>query len=189
MSRTILLLLVLFTLSGVEGLLAAEASAQSRTVVVNGARVPEATLQALEARYGVQAQEGAYWYDPACGAWGFDGGPTIGYLPVGLPVSPALHPDASRGRTNVWVNGRRLPADDLRAVEALTGPVMPGRYWLDAQGYAGVEGGPATVNLFQLAQRAGGGGTFYRSGNTGYGSGSSGGTSYVMGSDWSVIVD
>ena len=139
------------------------ASAQPRAVVVNGERVPEATLQALEARFGVQAQEGVYWYDPACGAWGFEGGPTIGYLPVGLPFSPNLRADASRGRTNVWVNGRRLPTEDLRAVEALTGPVEPGRYWLDAYGNAGREGGPAVVNLFQLAQVAGGGNAFYRS--------------------------
>ncbi|HLT46485.1 MAG TPA: hypothetical protein VK002_04595 [Rubricoccaceae bacterium] len=169
--------------------LCAAASAQPRAVVVNGERVPEATLGALEAYFGVQVQEGAYWYDPYCGAWGFEGGPTVGLLPVGLPFSPDLRADASRGRTDVYVNGRRLPAEDLRAIEALTGPVLPGRYWLDAYGNAGPEGGPAVVNLVRLARAAGGGSAFYRSDDTGVGAGSSGGTSYVMGPDWSVTVD
>ncbi len=35
----------------------------------------------------------------------------------------------------------------------MQGPVAPGRYWLDAQGYAGYEGGPAMVNLRQLASQ------------------------------------
>jgi hypothetical protein len=64
-----------------------------------------------------------------------------------------LRPDASRGSTFVWVNGRRLPWQDLIALQQLTGPIQPGRYWLDARGNAGYEGGPALVNLQQLAAR------------------------------------
>jgi hypothetical protein len=42
--------------------------------------------------------------------------------------------------------------------------VYPGRYWVDAQGNAGFEGGPALVNLLVLARaraaRGGGGGAY-----------------------------
>lgn len=165
-------------------LVAAPGFAQSRSVVVNSVRVDDATVAALEARYDVRVQDGAYWYDRACGAWGFDGGPTVGLLPAGLPVGGALREDASRGRTNVWINGRRLPAADLRALQALTGPIQPGRYWLDGSGTAGREGGPALVNLAQLARQSRS--TSTRSWLTDMGSGSSGGTGYVMGPDWSV---
>lgn len=165
--------------------LSLSASAQPRSIVVNGERVPEATLSALEARYGVQAEAGRYWYDPASGAWGHVGRPTAGFLPAGLRIGGPLRADASSGRTSVWVNGRRLPAQDLRALQALTGPVEPGRYWLDANGNAGREGGPALVNLAQLARQAQGSG-LRRSWLTGIGSNSSGGTGYVMGRDWSV---
>jgi hypothetical protein len=68
--------------------------------------------------------------------------------------------------------------------------VLPGRYWLDAQGNVGVEGGPAFMNLAALVQRrARPNSAFYRSGITGIGAGRSGGTSYVIGEDWSVTVE
>lgn len=67
--------------------------------------------------------------------------------------------------------------------------VYQGRFWLDAYGNVGYEGGPAILNLAQVARQRGGGSTFYRSNNTGISAGSSGGTSYVMGKDWSVIID
>ncbi|MEO0556719.1 MAG: hypothetical protein AAF170_00910 [Bacteroidota bacterium] len=167
--------------------LASSASAQpgSRAVVINGQRMDASTLSALEARYQTQVQAGNYWYDAASGAWGHVGRPTSGFIPAGLRVGGPLRADASSGRTSVWVNGRRLPAQDLRAIERLTGPVEPGRYWLDANGNAGREGGPAQVNLAQLARQAQGSG-LRRSWLTGIGSNSSGGTGYVMGRDWSV---
>ena len=159
------------------------ATAQPRSVVVNGARVDSTTLARLEARYNVRVQDGAYWYDRTSGAWGHGGGPTVGFIPAGLRLGGTLRADASRGRTSVSVNGRRLPAQDLRALEALTGRIEPGRYWLDAQGNAGREGGPALVNLARLARQSRG---VRRSWLTGIGSNSSGGSGYVMGRDWSV---
>lgn len=169
-------------------LLASSASAQSddsRSVVINGQRLDSEVLSALEARYQTRVEDGNYWYDSVCGAWGHVGRPTSGFIPAGLGIGGALRANASSGRTSVWVNGRRLPSQDLRAIEALTGPVEPGRYWLDAYGNAGLEGGPALVNLAQLARQAQGSG-LRRSWLTGIGSNSSGGTGYVMGKDWSV---
>lgn len=161
-------------------------------VVVNGEVLSATDLQVLQTRFGIRTQAGRYWYDPACGAWGFEGGPTIGFLPPALPVGGALREDASAGTTPVYINGRRLPITDVRNLQQIVGMVLPGRYWMDAAGNVGVEGGPPFMNLAVLARQAGraaSGNTFYRSDNTGIGAGSSGGTSYVMGEDWSVIVD
>ena len=168
-------------------ILASSAAAQSgsRAVVINGQRLDTATLSALEARYQTQVEAGTYWYDSASGAWGHVGRPTAGFIPAGLGIGGPLRADASSGRTSVWVNGRRLPAQDLRALEALTGPIEPGRYWLDGNGHAGRVGGPALVNLAQLARQAQGAG-LRRSWLTGIGSNSSRGSGYVMGRDWSV---
>ncbi|GAB5534899.1 MAG: hypothetical protein Rubg2KO_11480 [Rubricoccaceae bacterium] len=167
-------------------LLSSSASAQSGSaVVINGQRMDAGTLSALEARYQTQVEAGNYWYDAASGAWGHVGRPTSGFIPAGLRIGGALRADASSGRTSVWVNGRRLPSQDLRALVALTGTIEPGRYWLDANGNAGREGGPAQVNLAQLARQAQGSG-LRRSWLTGIGSNSSGGSGYVMGRDWSV---
>ena len=165
------------------------AQAQSdRHVVVNQERLSDADVAALEQRYRVRVQDGAYWYDHRIGTWGFEGGPAVGVIPAGLDIGGPLRADASNGTTGVFVNGRELHRQDVAALTGLLGPIQPGRYWADANGNVGHEGGPALVNVYAVA-RARGGNTFYRSGNTGYGSGSSGGTSYVMGKDWSVIVD
>ena len=162
----------------------------NRRVIVNDVRLSDQVLNALETQYRVRVQEGAYWYDPACGAWGFDGGPTQGFIPAGLQLGGPLQPDASGGATRVFINGRQLPMQDVVALRQLVGTTIPGRYWLDAQGNVGVEGGPAFMNLVALArQQARHNTTFYRSGWTSIGAGSSGGTSYVMGKDWSVIVE
>ena len=68
----------------------------------------------------------------------------------------------------------------MQGLQQLVGPVQPGRYWVDAQGNAGLEGGPVLVNLFQLAsqlyrqnggvgQNYGNGGSAYMNMNTGIG--------------------
>lgn len=165
-------------------------SRSSRTVIINNQRLDADTIQALERMYRVRVQEGAYWYDTRCGAWGFAGGPTVGFLMPGLNLGGPLAPDASNGTTNVFVNGRELHLQDVLALQQIVGVVHPGRYWLDAYGNVGFEGGPVLANLVALAQRSGvgRGNTFYRSNNTDIGAGSSGGTSYVMGKDWSVTI-
>lgn len=162
-----------------------------REVVVNRVRVDDANVHALERGYGVRVQDGKYWYDRQSGAWGFEGGPAVGFILPGLDLGGTLHADASKGTTGVFVNGRQLHVQDVWALQQIVGVVLPGRYWMDAHGSVGYEGGPAILNLAVLARQAGvgGGNTFYRSDVTGHGAGSSGGTSYVMGKDWSVMIE
>ncbi|MEZ4824792.1 MAG: hypothetical protein R3C61_00645 [Bacteroidia bacterium] len=172
-----------------------------RVVIINGQRVPENVLQALELQYGVKILEGRYWYDRLNGLWGMEGGPGAGIIMPGMNLGGPLQRNASGGNTGVFINGRELHSVDVSRLQAL-GTVYQGRYWLDAYGYFGYEGGPALGNLVQLAQQSGGysrnggsniynqnGNTFYRNGYTGIGGGSDGKTSYVIGSDFSVIVD
>jgi hypothetical protein len=118
-------------------------------------RLTDPQVQALERQYGVQIQDGSYWYDRVCGAWGLEGGPTLGFALPGLDLGGRLRADASNGNTGVFVNGRELHRLDVAALQQL-GPVYQGRYWLDAEGYCGFEGEPAFCNLVQLARAAGG---------------------------------
>lgn len=147
--KAMLLPILLFAMAA-----AGPLSAQGTGIVVNGEEMPENSMRALEGLYRVRMTPGRYWYDPRSGAWGVEGGPTVGLVLPGLELGGSLRADASNGTTLVWVNGRRLPWPDLVALQQLTGPVLPGRYWLDANGNAGFEGGPALVNLQQLAARS-----------------------------------
>jgi len=174
----------------------AEAGAQVRAgvrnVLINRAKLTEKQVAALEQRFQVRILDGAYWYDRACGAWGMEGGPTLGFIPAGLEVAGALRADASgAGRTGVFINGRELHPLDVAGLQQIT-PVIPGRYWVNSLGFCGYEGNPIPfMNLAALAQaaRMTSGGTYHsRSDITGIGSGGDGKTSYVMGKDWSVII-
>lgn len=130
-------------------------------VVVNGVALSRATLSDLATRYGLQIPSGRYWYDSACGAWGLENGPALGVTLAGADLGGPLRADASGGGsgvlTSIFFNGRELHPYDVLALAQIV-PVYPGRYWIDAFGNAGFEGGPALVNLWQLAQQAGGGG-------------------------------
>jgi hypothetical protein len=125
----------------------------SRSVVINSVLLDEATLTALEQLQHTPIPNGRYWYDRVCGAWGIEGGPARGFVVAGLNLGGPLRADASRGRTGVFINGRELHALDVAALRRL-GPVRLGRYWLDALGNVGNEGGPALVNLVQVARAA-----------------------------------
>ncbi|MBI1747893.1 MAG: hypothetical protein HYR55_15095 [Acidobacteria bacterium] len=130
------------------------ASAKARSVFINQIRLSEDKLRGLEQRYQFRIPDGSYWYDKVSGAWGIQGGPTQGFTLPGLSIGGPLRADASNGHTGVFVNGRQLHRQDVLALQRL-GPVLPGRYWLDAQGYGGYEGGPAIFNLLQLANATG----------------------------------
>lgn len=156
-----------------------------RNVIINGQPVTSAQLAALEAHYRLQIADGRYWYDRVSGAAGPAGGPTLAFIMPGLDLGGPLAPDASAGSTGVFVNGRELPPYDLIALTRLVGFVQPGRYFLDAMGNAGFEGGPPMVNLVaasrQLQSQGGGDGWYSQSAQAG--GNESGGAGYVMGKD------
>ena len=143
--------------SGKEAPTTSDAAPITRQVVVNQVRLDDAELAALEADAQLRVADGDYWYDSLSGAWGFRGGPTRGFVPAGLNLGGTLRPDASAGRTGVYVNGRELHVMDVIALQRFT-QVPQGRYWLDAQGNGGFEGEGASFNLYALAASAGGNG-------------------------------
>ena len=55
-------------------LLSTEGEAQTRRVVVNAVRLPDAQVQGLERQYRISLADGDYWYDQSSGAWGVSGG-------------------------------------------------------------------------------------------------------------------
>jgi hypothetical protein len=180
--RTALFAVVVLT-GGAVALPDARAQAHpARSVFINRVSIPEETLQSLAALYRADIPDGRYWYDRVSGAWGMEGGPTLGFTAAGLSLGGPLPADASGRGTGVFINGRELHVLDVLALQRLTGPIAPGRYWLDPAGNAGFEGGPAIANLRVLAAQAGtyrqgsgvgqnydGGGGAYGNLNTGIG--------------------
>lgn len=130
-------------------------------VVVNGTTLSAADLALAQDTYGIRIPPGDFWYDTVLGAWGGRGGPTMGFIAPGLALGGPLQADASGPGTNVFVNGRALHPYDLLALQQLTGPILPGRYFITATGLAGFENGPPLWNLAALAasSRAQGGGS------------------------------
>lgn len=159
---------------------------QPADVVINGETLDTQTLASLQAA-GAQPQPGNYWYDDRCGAWGYAGQGTSGFVRAGLGLGGPLAANASGGDTDVFVNGRELPVSDVQALQRL-GPLNPGRYWLDGEGNWGFEGGPAQGNLVAAAKQANGGSSDndYHSDTTGVSMNSEGGSGYIMGDGWSV---
>lgn len=149
-------------------LLAGAAAAMAQqAVVVNAVALDARTLDALQARYGPIAP-GRYWYDPVSGLWGLEGGPHAGQIMPGLRLGGPLRANASGGGTGVVINGRAIHPAELAQLERLFGQVNPGRYWLNAQGIGGYEGGPALFNLPAAAAQRGGGRGYNRSGPGGH---------------------
>ena len=132
---------------------ASDTTAGQRNVVINGRRLSNDELARAEHAYGIHIPDAGYWYDPVLGAWGPQGGPTMGFIAPGLRLGGALRPDASGGGTTVVVNGRVLHPYDLMALQQITGPIIPGRYFMTAQGLAGAEGGPPLWNLARWRRR------------------------------------
>jgi hypothetical protein len=130
---------------------------QRTDVVINGVRLRDSEVVELSA--GAPLRDGTYWYDPISGAWGAQAGPTLGFRRAGLRVGGPLRANASNGHTGVFVNGRELHRLDVLALAHL-GRVWPGRYWLDAAGNFGREGGRKLGNLAGLAQQRSGAGAW-----------------------------
>ena len=122
-----------------------------RNVVINGQRLSDAELASAERMHRIHILDANYWYDIATGAWGVQGGPTLGFIAAGLTLGGTLQANASGGGTGVFVNGRELPPYDLAALQQMTGPIAPGRYFITAQGLAGYEGGAVVYDLNALS--------------------------------------
>jgi hypothetical protein len=150
------------------------APATARHVRFNGLDLDQRGWQViaqLEASYQTRLPDGEYWYDARTGAAGPWGGPMAVALPADLPLGGAMPASASGGGngqlTGVFVNGRELHPNDVAALMSFT-QVQPGRYWVDAQGNGGYEGGPALFNLYALAKAAksrGGGSNYMKDAN------------------------
>jgi hypothetical protein len=131
----------------------------TRNVVINDHRLSDSELTQIEQTYRVHLPDANFWYDPVLGAWGLKGGPTRGFTSPGLNLGGPLQANASGGGTQVSVNGRILHVVDLMALQQVTGPIMPGRYFITAMGLAGYEGGPPQWDLrAMIAQSQRGGG-------------------------------
>jgi len=136
---------------------AAAHAAPSDAVVVNGVALDAKTVQALEHYYRTPIRPGRYWYDGFSGAWGYEGGPIAGQIAAGLKLGGPLRADAARGTSGVFVNGRELALVEVRGLQqACRTPVVRGRYWVDAQGVGGNEGGPPRFNLALCGPHGGG---------------------------------
>lgn len=130
--------------------------AAAKAVIINGKTLSNAQIKSLAAAVHGPVQPGSYWYDKVSGAWGLQGGPLAGLIPAGLNVGGPLAEDASNGNTGVFINGRELTVVNVLRLQQWIGtPVMQGRFWVDAQGNFGYEGGPLMGNLAVLAQQSG----------------------------------
>ena len=150
---------------------AESAPAPSRDIRFNGVALDAAgwqTLRQLEAHIG-EVPAGSYWYDAASGGAGIWGGPAAAYLGPGLALGgrlPAASSGGGDGRlTGVFVNGRELHPVDVAGLRQVLGRVQPGRWWWDAAGNVGREGGPMAFNFYwELQQRQAAGTSTYRKG-------------------------
>ncbi len=158
----------------------------SPSVVVNDVRLTDEQLRQLEQRFKLRIAGGTYWYDQVSGAWGMQGGPTVGFTQPHLELGGKLRPDASSGNTGVFINGRELHQQDVLALRQLTPYVIPGRYWVDPRGIGGYEGGPPVFDLRSLARAVGGGrGGAWSYASHGVGISSGQGFSYIIDRDTS----
>lgn len=151
---------------------AQSATAPARRIEFNGALLDAAgwqTLRQIEAHIG-EVPAGRYWYDAASGAAGVWGGAAAAYLGPGLRLGGPLPAAASGGGsgrvTGVFVNGRELHTIDVQGLSQVL-PVQRGRYWWDAAGNVGLEGGPPLFNFYWVLQqrRNAAGGSTYRKGS------------------------
>ncbi len=165
------------------------AAAAKVAVVVNGVKLTDVQIAALEKKYSTPIAGGNYWYDNKSGAWGKVGGPTEGYLEPGETIGGSLQSNASgSGATGVFVNGRELHPTDVKNLNTLFAAfgtaTAPGRYWVDGQGNFGLEGQSASLgNLLLMVQavskKSGGNSFYYKSNGSDYTTfGGGGGFSY-----------
>ena len=125
-----------------------------RSVLINRVRLAPDALQALETSYQTRIEDGRYWYDAVCGAWGVEGGPTAGFILPGLDLPGPMPADISGGGTGIFINGREIHPMDQAGLHQLFGVTYRGHYWLDANGNLGPVGGPAIANVVSAIQQS-----------------------------------
>ena len=143
---------------GESGVSMATSAQRPRNVVMNGKRLSDDELRAVEQEYRIRIPDADYWYDRVLGAWGIRGGPTLGFILPNLDLGGPLATDASGRGTNIFVNGREAHLYDVLALQQVTGPILPGRYFITSQGLAGSVGGPPMWNIAAMVAHALGGG-------------------------------
>jgi hypothetical protein len=131
-----------------------QAGQQRRKVYFNRIQLSQQQLQSLENMVQSRIQDGKYWYDKTCGAWGVEGGPTAGFIFAGMDLPGPMPANISGGGTGVFINGREVHPLDKQGLEQLFGAAPAGRYWLDAQGNLGPEGGMAITNVVMAIGKA-----------------------------------
>jgi hypothetical protein len=129
-------------------------SASGRSVMINGQKLSDQQIDTIT-RMGIRLSEGDFWYDRTMGAWGYRGGPTMGFIPSGLDLGGSLAADASNGNTGVFINGRQLPLQDVMALQQIVPMVLPGHYVMDAFGNVALANGFPLGNIWALAQSSG----------------------------------
>jgi hypothetical protein len=137
-------------------LLSTVALAQTRNIKFNGRALAEeqmAKLQLVEHAFGVRLPDRDYWYDNRSGAAGIWKGPAAALLPAGLGLGGPMPAECAGGGTGVFINGRELHPLDVALLSQI-GPVLRGRWFLDADGTFGAEGGHPLGNLFAAANAA-----------------------------------
>jgi hypothetical protein len=165
------LMLAIVTLTG--PVATAQPAAVNHQTIINGKALTEQQKSEFIRVYGTPPLGGDFWYDSRSGLWGVRGREAFGVLRPGHNFG-SLAPDASRGSTGVFINGRQINLAEARYIYSLFGSVIPGRWWLDgATGNFGMEGNPTPAgNMFAVARaaksRGNGGGDYYR--NDGMGS-------------------
>jgi hypothetical protein len=134
--------------------------ATARQITFNGRKLTAAQLaglENLERAYSARIPNGEYWYDNRSGAAGFWGGPAVAILAPGLELGGPMPSNCSGGATGrltgTFINGRELHPLDIAFLSSISpnGQVLPGRFWVNANGDFGYEGGPLIYNLFRLA--------------------------------------
>jgi len=132
----------------------ASAQAEER-IVVNGSPLAAETVRQLQRLYPVPIKPGRYWYDNVSGAWGFEGEPIAGQMLPGLKLGGPMRADASRGTSGIFINGRQITQSERLYLErTCQSKTVPGRYWVNARGVGGFEGGLAWFDLSRCGQQS-----------------------------------
>ena len=142
-----------------------------REVWFNGRALDQAAIDQLTAIYAMAPQPGRWWYDAMSGLCGIEGEAAMGFMLPNHDFLGTLAEDASNGRSAVYINGRRLTGDEALFLSYFWQvPIQQGRYWLNGQGFTGIEGVPQAIGnihiqaaLLARQGRAQGGDNFWSS--------------------------